>query len=201
VRFLALIFVLLAVPAEAMEFRVHPNAAAMPSVTAILASGDVIDGDTERLTTFLATLPPRDRTAIYLASAGGSLFEGMRLGRFFKVAHIKTVVEGGQICASACALAFLGGHDNAGNPWRSSSTTSLLGFHAFATVGTDQPDENTTQLIVSQVLQYGKDVDAPLELLILSFGTPSDDIYWLSQKEICSLGIKLWDVVLNKFIC
>jgi hypothetical protein len=129
------------------------------------------------------------------------LAEGMRLGRFFKVAHIKAVVEGGQICASACALAFLGGTDNDGNPWRSSSTNSRLGFHEFSTPGAKMQNENDTQVIVSQVLQYGKEVSAPLDLLILNFATSSDDIYWLSQTEICSLGIKLWDTEANRFVC
>ena len=100
----------------AMEFTIHPNADRMPAVTAILASGPIEDGDVERLERFIATAPIRATTAIYLASPGGSLYEGMRLGLLFKEHRIKTVVEGDEVCASACALAFLGGHDNAGKP-------------------------------------------------------------------------------------
>jgi hypothetical protein len=194
-------WVLAAAPSVAMGFIVHPNAASMPAVTAILAVGEIEEGDVERLQTMLTSQPRRVTTAIYLASPGGSLFEGMRLGRYFKAQHVKTVVEGGQICASACALAFLGGHDNDGNPWRSSSTNSKLGFHAFSTPGAPLQDEGDTQLVVSKVLQYGQDVDAPLELLVLNFATRPGDIYWLSREEICSLGIKLWDVERNGFVC
>lgn len=185
---------------SAMEFSIHPNAESMPAVTAILAEGDVEIGDAERLAKFLSTVAIRKTIAVYLASPGGSLYEGMRLGRFFKANHIKTVVEGNRICASACALAFLGGRDNMGNAWRSSSSNSQLGFHAFSS---SQPirDENETQRVVSHVLEYGREVEAPLELLILNFATPSSSIYWLNSEEICSLGIKLWDVPRNKFIC
>ena len=56
-------------------------------------------------------------------------------------------------------------------------------------------------MVVSHVLAYGREVDAPLELLILNFSTPSDEMYWLDQDEICSLGIKLWDVPGDRFVC
>lgn len=182
-----------------MDFSVHANTTAR--LTAILATGEIEAGDVERLQSFLDGQPARDVTAIYLASPGGNLYEGMRLGRFFKDHRIKTVVEGGQECASACALAFLGGHDNNGNPWRSSSDNSQLGFHAFSTPGQTMQDEGSTQHTVSDVLAYGHDVAAPLELMVLTFETPSSSIYWLSQDEICSLGIKLWSNTYNRFIC
>jgi hypothetical protein len=198
---LLLVVTSLAWPAEAMEFTTHPNAMSMPAVTAILAVGEIEEGDVDRLSGFLSTVEIRKTVAIYLASPGGSLYEGMRLGMFFKDNRIKTVVEGDQICASACALAFLGGRDNQGRPWRSSSTNSLLGFHAFASADSSLQDENETQMVVSHVLAYGREVDAPLELLILNFSTPSGEMYWLAQDEICSLGIKLWDVPGDRFVC
>ena len=185
----------------AMEFLTHPDAASMPAVTAILASGDVEEGDVKRLSDFLSRTEIHKNVAVYLASHGGSLYEGMRLGLFFKKNRIKTVVEGGQICASACALTFLGGRDNQGKPWRSSSSNSRLGFHAFASPGSSLQDENETQKVVAHVLAYGREVDAPLELLIRNFATPSNTMYWLKQDEICSLGIKLWDVPGNRFVC
>ena len=81
------------------------------------------------------------------------------------------VVEGNSVCASACALAFLGGHDNSGEPWRSSSSNSRLGFHAFASADAPLQNEGETQLVVSHVLAYGREVQAPLDLLILNFAT------------------------------
>jgi hypothetical protein len=198
---LFLLVALLAGPSMSMDFTTHPNSSSMPAVTAVLAVGEIEEGDVARLSEFLSTVEIRKNVAIYLASPGGSLYEGMRLGMFFKENRIKTVVEGDQICASACALAFLGGRDNQGRPWRSSSTNSLLGFHAFASVDSSLQDENETQMVVSHVLAYGREVDAPLELLILNFSTPSDEMYWLDQDEICSLGIKLWDVSGDRFVC
>jgi len=184
--------------ATALDYSVHPNTS--KRLTAIMAEGDVEPGDSERLIGFINAQPRRPVIAIYLSSPGGSLYEGMKLGRLFRDWRIKTVVEGGRECASACALAFLGGHDERG-PWRSSSDNSLLGFHAFRTPGQELQDEGETQKVVADVLRYGHQVDAPLELLVLTFATPSYEMYWLDEVEICALGIKLWSNSSDRFIC
>jgi hypothetical protein len=184
----------------ALEFSVHPNNKSR-TLTAILATGDIRRGDLEKLKTFLSQTGRKRNTAIYLASPGGDLYEGMSLGRFFKYKHIKTVVEGGHECASACAIAFLGGTDNSGNPWRSSSTTSRLGFHAFNAPNSGPISPDQVQQIVADMLDYGITVKAPIGLLIEGFRTPSHNMLWLSQRDICALGIKLWSVELDAFIC
>lgn len=184
--------------AYSLEFSVHPNTT--QSLNAIMAEGDVEFGDAERLSAFLAKQPPKTNTAVYLASPGGNLYEGMQLGYFFRDNFIRTVVEGGRLCASACALAFLGGVDNTGQPWRSSSSNSRLGFHAFSSLGTPL-NEDEVQQIVADVLAYSRDVYAPLDLLILTFSTPSNEIRWLTPEEICALGIRLWSNTTNRFVC
>jgi hypothetical protein len=114
---------------------------------------------------------------------------------------IKTVVEGGRECASACALAFLGGTDNKGKSWRSSSTDSRLGFHAFKGINRIAISPDQVQKIVTDMLRYGKAVNAPIDLLIAGFSTPSQDILWVSHEDICSLGIKLWSNDTQRFVC
>ena len=119
-------------PALALDFRAHPNNRS-PVLTAVLATGEIATGDADRLSAYLASLPIKMNTAIYLSSTGGDLHEAMRLGGLFRQKGIKTVVEGNSDCVSACAFAFafLGGTDNQGKPWRSSTSSSRLGFHAF----------------------------------------------------------------------
>src|SRR5262249_50051516 len=150
--------------ANSLEYRVHANEKS--TLTAILATGLIEPGDTERLDRFLSTAPRKNNTAIYLASVGGSLYEGMKLGLYFRQNRIKTVVEGGHDCASACALAFLGGTDTKGNPWRSSSTNSRLGFHAFRGITGVTYNTDQVQKTVAEILIYGKQVNAPIDLLI-----------------------------------
>ncbi len=44
-----------------------------------------------------------------LSSSGGDLLEGMKVGYLFREFEVATLVRKGDICLSACALAFLGG--------------------------------------------------------------------------------------------
>lgn len=190
---------LLTTNASALEFSLHPNN--KDGLLAVFAEGDIFDGDAERLQTFLQSQSREKRTVVYLASPGGSLYEGIRLGLLFQSENIQTVVEGGRSCASACALAFLGGTDHSGYPWRSASDNGRLGFHSFKSSEEGLANEGDVQLIVADVLRYAQLVDAPLELMIMNFSTPSNQIYWLSETEICSLGIKLWSNAQDRFIC
>ena len=86
--------------ALSLDFSPHPNNKSR-TLTAILATGDIEKGDVEKLKAFLSETRKKKNTAIYLASPGGDLYEGIRLGLFFKERRIKTVIEGGNGCASA----------------------------------------------------------------------------------------------------
>lgn len=200
IRRVALVFVLcFSEQAVALEFTVHANDKSK-TLTAVLASGPVEEGDTERLAEFLRRSTIKKNVAVYLSSPGGNLEEGIRLGLFFKEQRIKTVVEGGEYCASACALAFLGGTDSNGSPWRSSSTNSQLGFHAFKGLSNEMNSDDLQQ-VVARILEYGKRVSAPIDLLIKGFATPSESIFWVPNEDICALGIKLWSNETKRFVC
>lgn len=186
--------------AQALEFRPHPSNQS-PTLTAVLASGEVVAGDTDRLDAYLASQPRRKNTAVYLSSNGGNLHEAMKLGRFFKQQRIKTVVEGNSDCVSACALAFLGGTDNQGKAWRSSTTGSRLGFHAFRSSNGETMPPDEVQSVVAEMLVFGQEVNAPIELLIVGFSTPSEEMFYPSDADICALGIKLWSIEKNRFVC
>lgn len=194
-----LIITSLAPPAAALDFKLHDNNS--KTLNAVLATGIVEWDDADRLDQFLSRQPRKRNTAIYLNSPGGSLGGGIRLGEYFKRNRIKTVVEGHETCASACALAFLGGTDRHGNRWMSTTTTSRLGFHAFRNAdGTRYEDSDNTQRIVGVILEYGQTVGAPMEIFVRNFQTPSGDMYWFSTQEALSLGIKVWDMQNNCFV-
>ncbi len=184
---------------DAMTFAVHGNNS--HTLNAVLATGTIDWNDAEKLNQFLARQSNKHQTAIYLDSPGGSLEGGIRLGEYFKRNRIKTIVEGNKTCASACALAFLGGTDKYGNRWMSTTTSSGLGFHAFRNAdGNPNGDTDETQQIVGKVLEYGQLVQAPMEIFVRNFKTPSDKIYWFSTDEALSLGIKVWDMENKSYV-
>jgi len=184
---------------NALDFVLHDNNSR--TLTAVMATGKIRQGDVKRLHHFVSRQAKKRQTAIYLKSSGGSLVEGIRLGEYFRANRIKTIVEGNEICASACALAFLGGTDSNGNRWMSSTTTSRLGFHAFRNAdGSNYDDTDYVQQTVSLVLEYGLVVDAPMEIFVRNFQTPSHSIYWFTTAELLGLGIKVWDMTNKCFI-
>jgi len=184
--------------AFALDFSIHENNS--KSLNAIKAIGTIELNDDEKLHQYLSHLTPKKHTAIYLDSNGGSLYGGMKLGRYFKDHQIKTVIQGYKSCASACALAFLGGRDYHGNKWMSSTTTSRLGFHAFSYANNKYENMDSTQKTVSDILRYGKDVGANMDIFIKLFATSSSDMYWFSTKETLDFNIKIWDIENNQFL-
>jgi hypothetical protein len=125
-----LAFAALAQPAGALEISKHAKDSA--ETNAVQLKGKIEDGDTYELQVYIAGLAKKPNVVVYLNSAGGNLREGMRLGRFFFQNKIETVVESKTQCASACALAFLGGRDDAGKPRRTKASTGGVGFHSFS---------------------------------------------------------------------
>lgn len=61
---------------------------------------------------------------VYLNSAGGLLADGYKLANTFRKYDVATALMGKQVCASACAIAFLGGQG------RLMQNESKLVFHA-----------------------------------------------------------------------
>lgn len=61
---------------------------------------------------------------VFLNSSGGFLLDGYALGQIFKNAEAHTYIAGGQVCASSCAIAFLGGK------YRNMNGDAKLIFHA-----------------------------------------------------------------------
>jgi hypothetical protein len=100
-------FLCLASAAAAMDFRVSGDK--------LLATGEIVPGDAQRFVQTVAGVPKTNDASdapdvtVALASPGGNLFEGIRLGQAIRAASIPTLVMSDKTCASACAIAFLGG--------------------------------------------------------------------------------------------
>jgi hypothetical protein len=61
---------------------------------------------------------------VYMNSSGGYLNDGYAIGDLFRKYDVGTVVTDGQVCASSCAVAFLGGNE------RIINSNGRLVFHA-----------------------------------------------------------------------
>ena len=74
------------------------------NLTVVFVVGALNEGDAE---VFRKRVAPLSRAAVFLESEGGNLLAGIQLGEAIRLKGFSTAVTG--ICASACALAWLGG--------------------------------------------------------------------------------------------
>ena len=130
-----------------------------------------------------------DGAVIELNSPGGSLVGGMVLGRAIRAYGFATNVGEGQVCASACVLAFIGGVS------RYVSGDGKLGVHQFASLpAIEQPDRPqftgkdvvVEQDLVGQLLDYAKEMGVSADVIAIASRTPPSDIHWLTKEEIVS---------------
>lgn len=188
-------------PAAGAEISRHANDSA--KLNAIYLSGQIERGDAAKLRAYIDTLPRKPVTTVYLNSTGGSFQAGLDLGYLFRAEGIRTVVEGnGALCASSCAVAFMGGFDKkTGKPWRTKSSSSLLAFHAFyaklskasySPIEVDQMLYSNT-FSASQMITYFTQVDGDLSLLTQALRMREQQVYSVSNEQAIEIGINVWD--------
>lgn len=116
-----------ATPADAASFA----AASAPGMCTIQMDGAMQAGDADRLKEALGTSAP-GQVNLCLNSPGGSFSEALRVIEFIAKAGrpIRTIVNRGAECYSACALVLMGGRDAENKPDRKLHIRGTVGFHA-----------------------------------------------------------------------
>jgi hypothetical protein len=175
----------------------------LPDVVGFLYKGPVAAGDLLNLQSQISALPPDSAVAVVLESPGGSLGEGIALGRFFYRAKIITVVGRGTGCHSACSIAFLGGRNaKTGKPMRIKSSTGMLGFHQFSLkfdpnkkyAKKDRDDMVlAVQDITFALVDYFKAIDEDLTFLPFMLRAPTEQIRLLSNEDAIASGIHVFN--------
>ena len=138
--------------------------------------GNIELGITRAFRTLLAE--QAEISTVVLESPGGNIYEGRGLARLFADQGLNTHVEG--TCASACTIAFAGGHK------RSATLDARLGFHQYrvdanyAIIATDASREQLrdTELF----LRAGVDP----QFVAQAFSHPATSMWWPSMDELLS---------------
>lgn len=185
-------------PAAAMTFTLDGDI--------VRASGPIEQGDADRLRSFFSRLERDEMNHLWvtvaLDSPGGNLLEGMRIGMAIRDAGVQTLVRQGETCASACAIAFLGGQASGVTSdavSRNLEPGALLGYHGFYTGGEQVRvvDETLTEarVINAILIEYATrmgSVDVGLLSHLLT--TPPERVEAIdTPREIAGLGIRLPD--------
>jgi hypothetical protein len=91
-------------PAPAATITISPQTTDRPIV--IMVEGTLVRMDGDEFAAKTAHLPS---AFVAFSSDGGSLLAGLRIGEAIRRKRFSTIVPDGRRCASACALAWLGG--------------------------------------------------------------------------------------------
>jgi hypothetical protein len=156
----------------------------------VLAKGEIVDGDTERLRIALQSVG-RNRYGnkeLALESGGGLVAEALKMVALMDKKKVSTVVLPGAMCASACAqIVFLAGVH------RVVADGGQLGFHTCAAEHKKSPLCN--EIIAQNALEHGTDYGSVMAFM--EFTGPSEMI-WFNAKDADCYGFTLWPPGANR---
>jgi ATP-dependent protease ClpP protease subunit len=126
------------------------------------------------------------RPVLLLESPGGSLFDGISLGREVRSQGLRTVAR--YACASACAMIFLGGTERT-----LVGSRARVGFHQAALVGEkvrrcDQAIDSPGVVGIRRYLRFVIPADADRIFQII-METSCDSIEWMYGQRAVELGV------------
>jgi len=173
-----ILFWLLALPvAKAADIVVKPLEGGS---TLIAIDGELELGDIDSFRAKAEPLPV-GRTTVEFRSKGGRLLAGIRIGAQIRAKRFNTVVPDGAQCASACALAWLGGVR------RFVGESSSVGFHTAYILKTAGPAESGpgNAILGAYLNQIGLSEEA---ILYITHAAPTS-VQWMSLEEAAEYGI------------
>lgn len=133
------------------------------------------------LSLFLKAVSDHRASAIMFNSGGGNVYKAIELGKLIRALRLGTIQPRGMDCSSACSLAFLGGtirlaeagsigvHKSSFN-----NSTNMNAHDAVASI----------QKATADIMGYITEMGADANLLQLALQYDSDDMRYLSLKEM-----------------
>ena len=200
---ITLIFLSFLAPARSMTFEVEKVDQPPSFAWLVYGSGQIIEGDLERLILSLKNgngVRPQ-KIQIILDSPGGSVVEGLKLGKTIEWLKADTDVgrrstnpiqpAAGE-CLSACTIAYLGGN------YRFIQEQSKLGVHQFAFSKNIAAGEATavTQLLSAEIVGFIKNSRADTSFFTLMTAALPTEIYFVPHQMLRELRVvtdHIWD--------
>jgi hypothetical protein len=172
--------------ATLLVLETHPGLAASiqrdrsGKIDLIVIEGELQAGDEAKFINEAVTL---GQAVVAFHSPGGDLRAGIEIGKAIRLKGFSTVVADSASCASACALAWLGGTT------RLMGDRARVGFHAaYTEVGSQK---HTTSIGNALVGAYLNQLGLPERAVIYITRASPDQITWLSVKDAQSVGISV----------
>jgi hypothetical protein len=165
-----------------------PSAAGAAAIEVKQADGAalvMVDGDLELndIEVFRSKIAPLSRATVAFRSDGGSLLAGIRIGMAIRVKNFTTIVPDAAQCASACAVAWLGGTH------RYLGAGSRVGFHA---AYVQKAGANTESGPGNAVLgAYLDQIGLPEDAIVYVTQAAPNSMKWLNMEDAAQHGIEV----------
>jgi hypothetical protein len=151
----------------------------------ITVIGDLQLGDEKKFVDVALGTP---EAVVLLGSNGGNLVAGIEIGKAVRLKGFGTFVPDGATCASACALAWLGGRV------RAMGEGAKIGFHAASFSSNGEVTSAGNALVGAYLNQLG----LPTSAVIYISETPPGAIRWLTFADAQAHGIDVKKLDLPK---
>jgi hypothetical protein len=161
---------LVTTPAVAAVITVREQTPDRPSV--VVVEGSLAAFDEDQFAIKAASL---SSAFVAFSSDGGSLLAGLRIGEAIRRKGFSTIVPDGRRCASACALAWLGGVE------RFIGTGGKISFRAAYDPAADESGVGT-----AVVDAYLSKIGLPHEAIIYIIKAASNEMTWLNIMPVYS---------------
>lgn len=150
------------------------------------AIGTIDSGATGRLKQFLEK-HDRQISEIVLHSPGGSVSDGLAMGRLIRAAGISTRVSADAYCASSCPLVLAGGL------YRTAGKRSYIGVHQVyalpSAVGSLHRGMADAQAISAECQRYLQQMGVDLKIWVKAMATPPAQLYLLTPDELSRFNL------------
>jgi hypothetical protein len=162
--------------AVAATITLAPQTPDRPNVITVEGSLDSVDGDQ-----FAAKAASLRSAIVAFGSDGGSVVAGVRIGEAIRRNGFSTFVPDGRRCASACALAWLGGVE------RFIGADASIGFHA----GRDPTLDEETGSRNAVVGAYLTKIGLPSEAISYITRASPNETPWLNLSDVAQRGVRV----------
>jgi len=167
---------LLAGPVWSAQILVSPAA---KTATQVTIRGELDLGDA---LTFLRKTGEMKDAVVVLQSPGGNTAAGISIGRAIRQKGFLTLVPSSASCASACALAWLGGAR------RFMGEGAQVGFHAAYTLSGGRARRSASGN--AALVKYVNGLDLPPQAIAYITSAPPERMYWLTLPAARAVGIE-----------
>ena len=149
------------------------------SGVAVLVKGDLEVSDGEKFDAKTSALP--QDTVVVFNSDGGHVVAGIQIGETIRLKGFTTIVVNGNRCASACAIAWLGGAK------RFAGSTAKIGFHAAYDQDTGQEGGMANAIVGAYLTRIGLGYEA---IAYVTAASPQK-MTWMTFEAAKKVGISV----------